>query len=64
MNAASSVLVSVVEADIEALVLEVVLISESTIVNNNVRVDVIVDVEPEGDGMTVTTAPFIYPAHE
>ena len=61
MNTASLVLV---ESDVDALVLEVVLNTESTIVESNVRVDVMVDVELEGDGMTVTTAPFIYPAHE
>lgn len=64
MNAASLVLLSVVESDVETLALEVVLISESTIVEINVRVDVIVDVELEGEGMTVTIAPFISPAHE
>ena len=61
MNAASLVLV---ESDVDALVLEVVPNSEFTIVEINVRVDVIVDVVLEGDGMTVTIAPFIYPAHE
>ena len=61
MNTASFVLV---ESDVDALVLEVVPNTESTIVESNVRVDVMVDVELEGDGMTVTIAPFIYPAHE
>ena len=61
MNTASLVLV---ESDVDALVLEVVPNTESTIVESSVRVDVMVDVELEGDGMTVTIAPFIYPAHE
>ena len=61
MNTASFVLV---ESDVDALVLELVPNTESTIVESNVRVDVMVDVELEGDGMTVTIAPFIYPAHE
>ena len=56
MNAAS---LELVESDVDALVLEVVLISEFTIVEISVRVDVIVDVVLEGDGMTVTIAPFI-----
>ena len=64
MDAASSVLMSVVEADVEVLISALVLISDFIIVDINVRVDVTVDVELEGDGMTVITAPFMYPAHE
>ena len=63
MNAAPSVLMSVFESDVEALVLEVVLVSEYIIVDDNVRVEVMVDVELEGDGKTVTVPPFIYPSH-
>ena len=63
MDAASSVLMSVVESDVEALVSVVVPIFEFIIVDINVRVDVTVDVELGGDGMTVTAAPFINPSH-
>ena len=60
MDAAPSVLMSVVESDVEALVSVVVL---NSIVDINVLVDVTVDVELGGDGMTVTAAPFINPSH-
>lgn len=63
MDAAPLVLMSVVESDVEALVLDVVRVSEFIIVEYNVRVDVTVDVELAGDGMTVMTAPFINPVH-
>lgn len=63
MDATPSVLMSVVESDVEALVSPVVLISDSIIVDLKVRVDVTVDVELGGDGMTVTIAPFISPSH-
>ena len=64
MDAAPLVLRSVVESNVEALVLVVVLICEFGITNINVWVDVIVDVELGGDGMTVTIAPLINPSHE
>ena len=64
MNAAASVLMSVLEYDVEAVVLDVVLVSEFIIVDINVRVDVTVDVELKGDGTTVITPPFMYPVHE
>ena len=64
MNAAASVLMPVLEYDVEAMVLDVVLVSEFIIVDINVRVDVTVDVELKRDGITVITPPFMYPVHE
>ena len=63
MDAAPLVLMSVVESDVESLISIGVLIFEFSIVDINVRVDVTVDVELGGDGMTVTSAPFINPSH-
>ncbi len=63
MDAAPLVLTSAVEANVEALVLVVALISEFSIVNIDVWVDVIVDVELGGDGKTVTIAPLMNPSH-
>ena len=63
MDAALSVLMSVVESDLDAPVSVVVLIFEYGIVDINVRVDMTVDVELEKAGMTVETAPFMNPSH-
>ena len=63
MDAAPSVLVSVIESDLEALVSVVVLIFEYGIVDINVRVEITVDVELDKAGNTVEVAPFMNPWH-